>query len=84
MAPELVEGPEHSFEVDSWAIGVIIFALLTGKPPFESDDEDKTYKKIAICNYIWPSDTKSQHQCSEAVKLVESIFKKNPLRRPLP
>ena len=37
IAPEILEGKSgHSFEVDIWAVGVIIYTLLIGKPPFET------------------------------------------------
>ena len=40
IAPEILEGRSngHSYEVDYWAIGVIVYTLLIGKPPFETDD----------------------------------------------
>lgn len=36
MAPEQ-HNPQigHSYESDTWALGVILFFLLTGKPPFD-------------------------------------------------
>jgi len=40
LAPEVINAnlaDGHSFEVDIWALGIIIYTLLIGKPPFESD-----------------------------------------------
>lgn len=37
IAPQIVEGiTGHSYEVDIWSTGVICFALLFGRPPFET------------------------------------------------
>ena len=39
IAPEVLDSSSgHSFEVDIWSIGVILYTLLIGKPPFESAD----------------------------------------------
>lgn len=37
IAPEILEENGHSYEVDIWSIGVIMFTLLFGKPPFEDN-----------------------------------------------
>lgn len=37
IAPEMLDKKGHSFEVDIWAIGCILFTLLVGKPPFETE-----------------------------------------------
>lgn len=38
IAPEVISTTSngHSFEVDIWALGIIMYALLCGKPPFET------------------------------------------------
>lgn len=45
MAPELLinNADGHSFEVDIWAIGVVIYTLVFGRPPFEMEDVQTTY-----------------------------------------
>lgn len=49
IAPEILEGKNgHSYEVDCWSLGVIIYTLLIGKPPFETNDVKSTYKKIRM------------------------------------
>lgn len=55
IAPEILDGKTgHSFEVDVWSLGVIIYTLLIGKPPFETQDVKTTYKKIKACQYQFP------------------------------
>jgi polo-like kinase 1 len=47
IAPEVLEGKSgHSYEVDMWSFGVIVYTLIIGKPPFETNDVKTTYKRI--------------------------------------
>jgi len=34
MAPEILNGTGHSFQVDFWAVGILLYEVLTGFPPF--------------------------------------------------
>ena len=36
IAPEILTKSGHSFAVDMWSSGCIMYTLLVGKPPFET------------------------------------------------
>lgn len=46
LSPEMVSGQPHGKPVDVWAVGVLMYELLTGKAPFEGHDASTTYQKI--------------------------------------
>jgi polo-like kinase 1 len=65
IAPEILDNKAgHSYEVDIWSFGVIAYALLIGRPPFETNDVKTTYNKIRMCNYSFPDSI----QISKAAK----------------
>ncbi|XP_041850727.1 serine/threonine-protein kinase 33 isoform X2 [Melanotaenia boesemani] len=46
MAPEMMRGRGYSHWCDVWSIGVIMFMLLCGEPPFVSETKEDLLKKI--------------------------------------
>ena len=47
MAPEIVQKKEYDGKaVDMWALGVLLFAMLTGTFPFRGISEQDLYYKI--------------------------------------
>ena len=79
IAPEILEGKAgHSYEVDIWSLGVIMYTLIIGKPPFETNNVKETYKRIKIGNYSFP-----EHAViSEPAKdLIQSILVLDPYKR---
>ena len=81
LSPELLTNSSkgHSYEVDIWTIGVCAFAMLTGKPPFETAHRKLTYEHIKNCKYSFPSDIPLSAAARDFIKVILQI---KPERRP--
>ncbi|XP_076905899.1 putative serine/threonine protein kinase IRE4 isoform X2 [Bidens hawaiensis] len=55
LAPELLLGTEHGYAADWWSVGVILFELITGIPPFNSDHPERIFYNILNAKIPWPS-----------------------------
>lgn len=61
IAPEVLKPEDsskaslgYSFSADIWSLGVILFTLAVGKPPFETKEVQTTYNLIRRCEYHFP------------------------------
>ena len=80
IAPEVLEGKQgHSYEVDVWSLGVIIYTLIIGKPPFETNDVKTTYKRIRMNNYTFPANVTISDPAKD---MISRILNNDPSRRP--
>lgn len=87
IAPEVLfgstkrggNGSGHSFEVDLWSTGVILYALLIGRPPFQAQDIESIYKKIRQSHFTFPA---SPAISAPARALITSLLHQDPASRP--
>ncbi|CAH7666116.1 PLK/PLK1 protein kinase [Phakopsora pachyrhizi] len=81
IAPEILfdQTNGHSFEVDIWSVGVILYALLIGKPPFQTKDVNQIYRNIKANAYSFPSPSPIS---SSATDLISLILNQDPKQRP--
>ncbi|EDX11212.1 GD14871 [Drosophila simulans] len=77
IAPEILTKKGHSFEVDIWSIGCVMYTLLVGQPPFETKTLKDTYSKIKKCEYRVPS-----YLRKPAADMVIAMLQPNPESRP--
>lgn len=54
LPPEMVSGQTYDIYVDHWCLGILCYEFLVGSPPFLSDTQQETYKKIETVNLVWP------------------------------
>merc|ERR1711879_360478 len=82
LKPENLRRSKYGTQADMWSIGVILYIILCGFPPFydENDDLSRLYRKIKRAEYDMPSpywDNISKH----AKDLVRKLLQPDPKRR---
>ncbi|KAJ8916192.1 hypothetical protein NQ315_016331 [Exocentrus adspersus] len=77
IAPEILNKKGHSFEVDVWSMGCIMYTLLIGRPPFETSSLKETYSKIKKCDYRISSNISSS-----AKNMIMLMLQPEPKSRP--
>ncbi|KAI0890043.1 kinase-like protein [Annulohypoxylon maeteangense] len=86
IAPEILEKGKkgHDHMVDIWSLGIIMFAMLTSKPPFQSSTPDEIYRRAKNRDYDWPKAETTNKYISQEVKdivatmLEEAEFRPDP------
>jgi len=54
LAPEIIQSRGHSTACDWWALGILIYEMLSGNPPFESETSYGIYKKVLAGEITFP------------------------------
>lgn len=45
---------DYGVSVDWWALGVLMYEMLAGQPPFEADNEDDLFESIMNDDVLYP------------------------------
>jgi serine/threonine protein kinase len=78
MAPEIVGRKEYRGQpADVWALGVLLFALLTGSFPFKGLTDADLYRKIQRGVYSVPADVSPPAKC-----IIDQMLRLDPAQRP--
>ena len=76
MAPEMVLSKGHSFELDIWALGVLLYEMLHGVSPFNAEKDTQKCEKILKGNISF-----GKGVSSEAKDLIIKILQEDPINR---
>ncbi|UIZ28385.1 hypothetical protein KXD40_004408 [Peronospora effusa] len=79
LAPEIILGVPHGPPVDYWALGIILYEMMVGFPPFNDDTVDAIFENILERQILWPDGEKCLSP--EAVDLIDKLLDPNPETR---
>ncbi|KAJ3064027.1 serine/threonine protein kinase psk1 [Podochytrium sp. JEL0797] len=76
-APEVLDNQiEYGHGVDHWSLGVMLYDMLTGRPPFSGSNRKKVMESILKQKLVFPP-----YVTSYARDLLTKLLKKNPALR---
>ena len=76
MCPEILKREGHNHMIDFYTMGVILFEMMTGLPPFYTNNKSEMTKRILESELNYPS-----HLNPEVVDLMKRLLERNPAKR---
>ncbi|CAH0478130.1 unnamed protein product [Peronospora belbahrii] len=76
LAPEIIQSKGHGKSVDWWALGVLIYEMLAGYPPFYDENPFGIYQKILDGKVEFP-----KHIDSKAKDLIKKLLSQDRTKR---
>ena len=78
VAPEILRGgTEYSVACDMWSLGVIVFFMLHGNPPFHEESEPRLFRQIQQADYSICKEEVGE----EAADFISRLLKVDPRER---
>ena len=78
VAPEIIMSQRHSYAVDYWSLGAVVYELLMGEPPFAADTEKETHMRIMRGLYEHLDEEEFSPECRD---FVERLLTVDPSKR---
>ncbi|KAL2554824.1 putative serine/threonine protein kinase IREH1 [Forsythia ovata] len=79
LAPEILLGTGHGFTADWWSVGIILFELVVGIPPFNAEHPQNIFDNILNRNIPWPR--VPEEMSLEAHDLIDQLLTEDPNQR---
>ena len=51
---QILQEMDYDSSVDWWALGVLMYEMMAGQPPFEADTEDDLFESILNDDVLYP------------------------------
>eukprot|EP00123_Amoebidium_parasiticum_P001658 comp12819_c0_seq1/m.7967 comp12819_c0_seq1/g.7967 ORF comp12819_c0_seq1/g.7967 comp12819_c0_seq1/m.7967 type:complete len:530 (-) comp12819_c0_seq1:787-2376(-) len=76
IAPEILLELDYSFSVDWWALGILMFEMMAGRPTFEAETEDELFDAIKSANVHFPP-----YISEVARNCIKGFLERDPTKR---
>uniref|UniRef100_V9KEV5 Protein kinase C n=1 Tax=Callorhinchus milii TaxID=7868 RepID=V9KEV5_CALMI len=76
IAPEILQELQYGASVDWWALGVLMYEMLCGQPPFEAENEDDLFESILNDEVLYPN-----WMAESSLAILKGFMIKNPNKR---
>ena len=76
MPPEMVARKPYSNSVDNWSLGILIYEMICGFPPFEEKTEAETNRRITSLTYSFPA-----HVSANARNIISRLLQLDGTQR---
>lgn len=76
LAPEIIMSRGYGFAVDWWAVGVLVYEMVVGIPPFYASDPNKLYEKVLEGQYKCP-----KNLSQDCKNLIRGFLQVEPAKR---
>ncbi|GMI98495.1 autophagy-related protein 1a [Hibiscus trionum] len=81
MAPEIIQNKKYDAKADLWSVGAILFQLVTGKPPFNGNNQLQLFQNILRSTELQFPEGAIQELHPDCVDLCRSLLRHNPVER---
>lgn len=78
VSPEVITGEGHNSTADWWQLGILIYELLFGIPPFYHLNQDRMFEFIQLEEVKFPKNKKASN---EVMDIIIKLLNKNPNTR---
>jgi len=79
IAPEIVNGVGHNKQVDWWGLGVLLYEMMIGVPPFHNKNQHILFQYITTKEVIFPDPKKYNIIISpDAIDIIKKLLCKKP------
>jgi serine/threonine protein kinase len=79
LAPEILLGTGHGATADWWSVGIILFELIVGIPPFNAEHPQQIFDNILNRKIPWPH--VPEEMSAEAHDIIDRFLTEDPHQR---
>lgn len=76
LAPEVINRSGHGTAVDWWGLGMVLYEMITGLPPWYTRDKKVLFVRLRSAELTFPP-----HVSQEARQLISGLLDRDPLTR---